>query len=427
MTGAVTGVASVRDSERIDVLVIGAGPAGLSAAGALARAGVRRVTVIDREKRAGGVPRHCHHNGFGLRDLHRAMTGPRYAEALVRRAIAAGVQLETETMATGWASPEALSLTSPTGVREATADAIVLATGARERPRPARLVPGDRPDGVFTTGQLQQWSHLHNLPVGRRAIVVGAEHVSYSAVLTLRAAGVQTVAMVTDLARHQSYAGFAAGTRWGLRVPLWTDTEIVAIRGRGRVSAVDLRDLTNGSQRSVDVDTVVFTGDWIGDHELARTAGIVVDPVSTGPVVDADGQSSAKRIFAAGNLVHPSETADIAAERGAAVGAALARRLLDGGADLARPAALDIEVDAPLLWSSPGRIAVGLEPRLPHGLILHTAEFRRRPTVVISQADRRLARYTVREAVPNRSIRVPLDWTARLDPDAGPIRVQVTP
>jgi thioredoxin reductase len=414
--------AAARD--HVDVLVIGAGPAGLAAARALALAGVRNVRVVDREQHAGGVPRHCHHNGFGIRDLHRAMSGPRYAEELVKRALAAGVRIETETMVTGWPEPGVVSLTSPSGVRLASAEAVVLATGARERPRSARLVPGDRPAGVFTTGELQQSTHAHHLSIGQRAIVVGAEHVSYSAVLTLRAAGVRTVAMVTDLARHQSYAGFAAGTRWGLHVPLWTSTEVTAIRGRGRVAGVDLRDRSTGNERSVAVDTVVFTGDWIADHELARSAGLAVDRVSTGPVVDADGQSSADRIFAAGNLAHPGETADIAALRGQAVGAALARQLRSGGG-LSRPAAIDIEVEPPLRWSSPGRVVAGRAAGLPHGLILHTAEFAHRATVAVTQDDRALAQFTVRRAGPHRSIRVPLDWTTSVDPDGGPIRVRV--
>ena len=412
---------------RHQVVVIGAGPAGLSAARSLAAGGVRDVLVVERERAAGGIPRHCDHTGFGLRDLHRSLRGPRYAERLARMAVDAGVRIETETMATGWLSPGVLALTSPAGVRAVAADAIVLATGARERPRAARLVSGDRGDGVFTTGQLQQWSHLRGLPVGERAVVVGAEHVSYSAVLTLRDAGVRTVAMVTDLPRHQSYAGFAAVTRRGLRVPLLTDTDVVAIRGHGRVHAVDVMNHTSGRASTLDVDTVVFTGDWIPDHELARSAGVAIDAVSGGPVVDLAGRCSVQALYAAGNLVHPAETADIAALRGAAVGADLAGRLL-GGAARADPSGVAIVVESPLLWASPGRIGPSDSRSgagLPGGLILRTAEFRRRPTVVIEQGQRHLARFTVRASVPNRSLRVPLGWSALVRPDQGDVRVRL--
>lgn len=409
------------------MLIVGAGPAGLAAAQALTRGGIRNVTVVDREQHAGGIPRHCDHSGFGLRDLHHAMSGPRYAEELVRRALAAGARIETETMATAWSAPGVVSLTSPAGVRTVSADAIVLATGARERPRSARLVPGDRPEGVFTTGQLQQWSHLHELPVGRRAIVVGAEHVSYSAVLTLHAAGVRTVAMVTELSRHQTYGAFAAATRWGLRVPLLTDTEVSNIRGHGRIREVDLYNHSTNARRRIAVDTVVFTGDWIPDNELARSAGVAMDAASKGPVVDIAGECTVDRLFAAGNLVHPGETADIAALRGAAVGASLARRLSRPGEPPPR-GAVNIVVVAPLRWAAPGRLAP-TDPRnaakLPQGLILRSAEFQRRPTVVIQQGTRLLARFRVREATPNRSLRVPLDWSALVQPDGADVRVHL--
>lgn len=414
----------------VDVLVVGAGPAGLAAARALALGGVRSVEVVDRERQAGGVPRHCHHGGFGLRDLHRAMSGPHYAEQLVRRTLAAGVRIRTETMATGWTGPGTVSLTAPTGVRFVTAKAVLLATGARERPRTARLVPGDRADGVFTTGQLQQWVHLHDLPVGQRAIVVGAEHVSYSAVVTLRSAGVRTVAMVTDLPRHQTFAAFAVTTRLGLRVPLWTETSVAAIHGHGRINAVDLRDERTGSTRSVDVDTVVFTGDWIPDHELARSAGVALDASSKGPLVDGDGECSVDGIYAAGNLVHPAETADIAALRGAAVGATLARRMQSSdqpSGSRGVGAAVDIVVDPPLLWAAPARIgpaSAGTDASARE-LILRSAEFRRHPTVVIAQGRRLLARFRVREAAPNRSLRVPLGWSALVDPDGDPVNVRL--
>ncbi len=103
-------------------------------------------------------------------------------------------------------STRRLLVTSPGGRRVVEADAVVLATGARERPRSARRIPGDRPDGVYTTGELQNLVHLHHVEVGSRAVVVGAELVSWSAVLTLRRAGCRTVAMTTAFDHAEAYA-----------------------------------------------------------------------------------------------------------------------------------------------------------------------------------------------------------------------------
>ena len=154
-----------------DVLVVGAGPAGLSAAIELRARGVQRVVVVEREAQAGGVPRHCHHTGFGLRDLHRSLAGPRYADELCRRATASGVRILTGTTITSLENNGDARATNASGLHVITSRAVLLASGARERPRSARLVAGDRPPGVFTTGQLQQWVNVKNLPVGSRALV----------------------------------------------------------------------------------------------------------------------------------------------------------------------------------------------------------------------------------------------------------------
>ena len=183
----------------VDVVVVGAGPAGLSAAIELRRLGVGSVLVADRETEAGGVPRHCFHTGFGMRDLHRVMTGPAYARALASLATAAGAELRLGTTVTGFdAAVSGLEGGSdrlgrggrgqadqrPRG-RDGRAAAVLLATGCRERPRAARLIPGDRPAGVMTTGELQQRVYLGHERLACWAPVVGAEHVSFSAAATL--------------------------------------------------------------------------------------------------------------------------------------------------------------------------------------------------------------------------------------------------
>ena len=188
-----------------DVAIIGAGPAGLTAAAELATDPALKVTILEREAHAGGIPRHSDHLGYGVRDMKTFITGPAYARKLVAKATAAGAHILTEAMVTSWVGERRLQVSSPRGIRTVTADAVVLATGARERPRPARLVPGDRPDGVYTTGQLQNLV-LHHAYGGSRALIVGAELVSWSAVLTLREAGCATAGMVSGYPRSEAYA-----------------------------------------------------------------------------------------------------------------------------------------------------------------------------------------------------------------------------
>jgi thioredoxin reductase len=345
----------------VDALVVGAGPAGLAAATALKAAGTGRVMVLDREDEAGGTPRLCEHTGFGWRDLRRILTGPAYARRWVERAAAGGVDIRTSSMVTAWAAPGQVEVTGPDGLLRVEARVVVLATGARERPRAARLVPGTRPPGIFTTGQLQQWVHRQHLPLGGRALIVGAEHVSYSAVLTLRDAGVVPVALATDLPQTQTFRSFDLATRVGLRVPVWTRTAVTGVTGRDRVEAVLLRG-ADGTERTVAVDVVVFSGDFIPDNELARLAQLTIDPGTKGPACDGDGMTTSPGVFATGNLVHPAETADVAARRAMSVGRAAATWLRDGDRHPVDPAPVRLRVADPLLWTVPNRAEPGPSP-----------------------------------------------------------------
>jgi NADPH-dependent 2,4-dienoyl-CoA reductase/sulfur reductase-like enzyme len=307
-------------ARHVEVLVVGAGPAGLACATELAARGAGRVAVLERDAEPGGIPRHSHHTGFGVRDLHRVLSGPEYARRTAELAERAGATILTETTASEWGDGTALLTSSPRGLELISAEAIVLATGARERPRSARLVPGDRPPaGIMTTGELQQAVYLHGLAVGCRAVVVGAELVSYSAVLTLRHAGAKVVALVTERPWARVAAAAAA-----LRVPLHTSATVVSIQGRSRVEAVDLLD-RDGRLRALECDVIVFTGDWIPDHELARRGGLVTHAGTGSPVVDRTGMTSRAGVYAAGNLLLPVRPADAVARRARSV----ARRVLE--------------------------------------------------------------------------------------------------
>lgn len=325
-----------------EVVVVGGGPAGLSAAIELRRRGVR-VTVLEREQQAGGIPRHTDHLGYGLRDLHRMTTGPRYAARLVRTAEKEGVDLRTGVTVT---SIDGLRVQAAThaGPELLEPAAVLLATGVRERPRSARLVAGDRPAGVLTTGALQQFVAVHHQRVGSRAVVVGAEHVSYSAVLTLHHAGCEVVAMTTPLSRHQTYRALAWAAAGRRKVPLLTGVDVTEIRGARRVESVVLTD-----GRVLECDTVVFTGGWIPDHELARRAGIPMLAVAKAPIVDATLHTPERGVFAAGNLVHPAETADVCALDGRAVAPAVLDWLTTSRwPDRIAP----IDVEAPIDWAT---------------------------------------------------------------------------
>jgi thioredoxin reductase len=403
-------------------VVIGGGPCGLAAAIELRRLGVQRVTVLEREREAGGIPRHSEHTGFGLRDLRTVLSGSRYAERYRELAAEAGVELVAETMVTGWEGPRGLKLTGPDGRREAKPPAVLLATGCRERPRSARLVPGSRPAGVMTTSTLQQLVHLRGRQVGSRAVIVGAEHVSFSAVATLAHAGASVAGLVTDLRKHQSLAAFRVGAAVRYRAPVWTRTAVSNIRGTDRVESVELTELDSGRTREVECDLVIFTADWIPDHELAVMAGCELDPGTLGPPVDPAFRTARPGVFAAGNLVHPAETADLCALDGRHAAAPIAAYLRGAGE---WPAHIRLAARSPLAWVVPN-LLLGTGHPPPRGrFLVRSRGILRRPRITVRQDRRELWSGRLRRLVPGRSAHIPAGWSAAVDPAGGPVVVAV--
>lgn len=412
-------------AEHVDVAVVGAGPSGLAAATALRRAGVESVLVIDRETVAGGIPRHACHHGFGLRDLRRVMSGPAYAARWAEIAARAGAEVRLGTQVTGWGLDGDLELTGPAGRGAIAARAVVLATGCRERPRSARMVAGSRPQGVITTGTLQQLVYLAGERVGSRAVVVGAEHVSFSALLTLEHGGARAVALTTELPRHQTFTAFRIGAAARFRVPLRTRTAVTAIRGVRRVEAVELTDLDSGRVETVECDLVVFTADWIPDHELAALAGADLDPGTRGPAVDSRLRTTLPGVFAVGNLLHGAETADIAALSGRHGAEGVIAYL---GGEPWPPSRLTLGSEGVLRWIVPNLISEHNGPAsVParRRFLLRAREEVRSANVLVAQDGQVLWRQRLARVSPGRSAALGTDWIQRVDPHGGAIVARV--
>ena len=324
-----------------EVLVVGSGPAGLSAATEIARAG-RRVTVLEREADAGGIPRHCGHYPFGMREFHRLMRGPDYAARLRAAAIAAGATIRTRTTVTALLPGGHVEITDDSGVSVLSAPAVLLATGVRETSRAARLIGGEKPGGILSTGALQGIVYLNHQRPFRRPVILGTELVSFSALLTCRHAGIRPLAMIEPGPRITARSPAIWLARL-MRVPVWLNSEITAIHGRTRVDSVSLA--TPRGIMDLPADGVIVTGGFRPDAALLRGSHLEVDPLSGGPVIDRWGRLTDPAYFAAGNLLRGVETAGWCWSEGrrtaGAVLAALEGRLPEPGGNrlaLAHPA-----------------------------------------------------------------------------------------
>jgi NADPH-dependent 2,4-dienoyl-CoA reductase/sulfur reductase-like enzyme len=308
---------------RHQAIIVGGGPAGLSAAKALRAEGIDDVLVIEREDSAGGLPRDCDHGGFGLGQYHRFYTGPAYAQRLLGDV--AGVPLMTRSSVVELAPGGVIAVASEAGVQQMSAPTVLLATGIREMPRPGRLVSGGRPAGLLTTGALQRWLRDAGAAPCRRPVIVGSEWVAFSALLTLRRAGVRAVAMIEERERVTIPVAAAALARAWFSVPVATATRIVRVLGNDRVEGVEIE--RDGERRTMECDAVIFTGRFVPEAALVRGSHLLVDPGSGGPLIDQHFRCSDPAYFAAGNVLRAVQTSGVVGREGAAAGRAMAAAL----------------------------------------------------------------------------------------------------
>ncbi len=274
--------------------------------------------------------------------------------------------------------------------------------------------------------------HVHGQHVEERAVVVGAELVSWSAVLTLKESGCDTVALVSRYPKSESYRLFSGPGKllFGTRVE--TNSRVVAIHGRGRVESVEVENTVTGKRAHIPCDTVVFTGDWIADNEIARMGGLDIEPMTGAPIVDSAMRTSRPGVFAVGNMSHPVDTADIVAIEGQHAGDMALRCVenLDADGDYAWPTAaspgVELRAQAPLQWISPSRLYVGDPMPVRDRLVAFVDRYIPFPVLTVEQAGSVVSRTRLLwPAAPGRAFRIPANVLKGIDPRRGAVTVSI--
>jgi len=392
------------------VLIVGAGPAGLAAAAQLASAGIDDVIVLEREQNAGGVPRHCGHRGFGWHEFGRLLTGPAYAQRLL--ATAGNVEVRTGVTVVRVEADGVLHVATPRGPAQMKGQRVLLALGTRESPRAARLVSGSRPWGVVTTGALQQMVYLAKVRPFASAVVVGSELVAFSNLLTMRHARIRPLALVEEQQHIIAPGPASAIARLAFGVRMLTGTRVVAVHGGPRVTGVEVE--RDGRREILKAEGVVFSGRFVPESAILQSSPLALDAATGGPAVDQYGRCSDPSYFAAGNLLRPVEPSWNVWQEGRAVArciaASLRGELPAGERFIALRAQGDVRYVCPQRIAQPAPLA----PALPLNLRV-VREVRGR--LRVSSSDHEIWS-APRHLLPERRILVPAPLNLSLDIDS---------
>ena len=343
-----------------DLVIIGGGPAGMAAAVAAYDAGLRDILILERDVGLGGILRQCIHNGFGLHRFGEELTGPEYAYRYELQVKKREIPFKLNTMVLDITSDKIITaMNSDEGMFQIKAGAIILSMGCRERPKGALNIAGKRPSGIFTAGTAQKFVNIDGYMPGKKVVILGSGDIGLIMArrMTLEGAKVEAVCELMPYS-----GGLARNIEQCLNdfnIPLMLSHTVVEIHGSERVKGVTIAEVDKNrkpiadTRRFIECDTLLLSCGLIPENELTKSAGISIDRITNGAVVDQNRQTAIEGIYACGNVLHVHDLVDYVSEEAEIAGRAAAEYLKVG-------AKTDIDItlvaDGKIRYTVPQRI-----------------------------------------------------------------------
>lgn len=300
-----------------DLIIIGGGPAGMSAAVAAYESGVRDILILERDEHLGGILQQCIHNGFGLHKFGEELTGPEYAWRYEQKVRELGITYKLNTMVLDITEDRVITATNTEeGIFQIKAKAIILAMGCRERAKGALNIAGTRPAGIYSAGTAQKYVNRKGYLPGKEAVILGSGDIGLIMArrMTLEGASVKAVCELMPYS-----GGLARNIEQCLNdfdIPLKLSHTVVEIHGKERVTGVTIAQVDENrkpvlsTKEYIACDTLLLSVGLIPENELSKTAGVVLDKITNGAAVDQDRCTSVEGIFACGNVLHVHDLVD---------------------------------------------------------------------------------------------------------------------
>ncbi len=345
---------------KYELVIVGGGPAGLSAAVAAYDAGVRDILILERDSHLGGILQQCIHNGFGLHRFGEELTGPEYAGRYVKMVKERGIPYLLDTMVMAVEKDRHVTaMNKEYGLFTVEAGAVILAMGCRERPAGALNIASTRPAGVFTAGTAQKYVNMKGYMPGHRVVILGSGDIGLIMARRMTLEGAKVEAVVELLPYSGGLARNIEQCLNDFSIPLMLSHTVTEIHGKERISGVTIAEVDEKRRpkpetaRYIPCDTLLLSCGLIPENELTKGAGITLSGVTGGALVDQSRQTDAEGIFACGNVLHVHDLVDYVSEEAAIAGRSAADYLAN---KVKNDVAVTLKTDGKVRYTVPSHI-----------------------------------------------------------------------
>ena len=310
-----------------ELVIIGGGPAGMSAAIAAHEAGVRDILILERDDSLGGILRQCIHNGFGLHKFSEELTGPEYAWRYEEKINELGIKYKLNTMVLDvTCDKKVVATNSEDGIFTIQAKAIILAMGCRERSKGALNIAGTRPAGIYSAGTAQKLVNMDGFMPGKKVVILGSGDIGLIMARRMTLEGAKVCAVCEVMPYSGGLARNIEQCLNDFDIPLKLSHTVINIHGKERLQGVTIARVGNdrkpipNTEEYIECDTLLLSVGLIPENELSKSAGVVLDVRTNGAITDQDRQTTIEGIFACGNVLHVHDLVDFVSEEAETAG-----------------------------------------------------------------------------------------------------------